>query len=348
MALSLAVVDDEGQGISATVRQNDSDVLIARQFRIERKIDSPELIKKNIAMAAFFLTKLYLETKGLSNRYVVELTNSPIFGLEHKSGLGSSAAATVAVVKSLFSVNGIDAYAHLETIHKLSQYSCAAFTNKIGSGFDVATCSAGHTIQYNRFIPSSIILPSDFKNVVETRSELLSSIEKPWSGLSVRPLSLPSQYDILFFKIEGGQTSTVSNVRTVAEWKGQHPVDYLELMRNQNGYEIEGVRRLLEEDSDGLRRCTHGAREIHRKLQELIAMSLAGFDPIEPEVLTRLIGFAESIPGIIVGRCPGAGGWDGLAFIIDKNQFDKNDIERIISKARGYDLTLTHLPLHLR
>lgn len=347
VSLSLAVVDDKGQGVTATVKESDSDVLVAKQFKIEQKIDSPGLIKKNIATAAFFLTRVYLEAKGVTNRHVVSLTNSPVFGIEHKSGLGSSAAATVAVVKALFSADRIDTYAHIETIHKLSQYGCAAFTDKIGSGFDVATCAAGHSIIYNRFSPSSIVLPSDFNNPTETTAKLLSSIERPWPGLLMRPVSMPSKYDVLFFNIEGGRTSTESNVRTVAKWKGQHPTEYAELMREQNEYETDGITKLLEEDNDGLRGCTHSAREVHRNLQELVAKSFVGLDPIEPEPLTRLMDFAEKIQGIVVGRCPGAGGWDGLAFIVDRDQFDQSGIDQIVAKARGYDLTLTHLPLHL-
>jgi ERG8-type phosphomevalonate kinase len=347
VSLSFAVVDDKGYGVTATTKENDSDFLVSKQFGIEQRIDSPDLIKENVATAAFFLTKLYLETKGVSKSYIVSLTNSPMFGLEYKSGLGSSAAAAVAVVKSIFSAHGIDTYGHIETIHKLAQYSCAAFTNKIGSGFDVATCSVGHTIIYNRFSPSSIVLPSDFNNAEETRTKLLSSMEKPWLGLLIRPLSLPSKYDILFFNIERGKTSTVSNVRTVAQWKSQHATEYAELMRMQNDCETQGIIKLLEKDDEGLRQCTHSARELHRKLQEKVAQSFAGLDPIEPEPLEHLIGFAETIRGTVAGRCPGAGGWDGLAFIIDRDRFDKGGIDQIVLKAKGYGLTLTPIPLHL-
>jgi len=347
ISLSLAVVDDKGNGVTATVEEADSDILIARQFGLEQKIDSPELIRKNIAASTFFLTKLYLKSKGFSNSHIVFLTNSPIFGIEHKSGLGSSAAATVGVVKSLFSANGLNSATHGEAIHKLSQYCGAAFTNKIGSGFDIATCSAGHSITYRRFNPSSINLPSDFKNATETTAKILSSIERPWPDLQTRLVSLPSKYDLLFFNIEGGKTSTVSNVRTVGEWKREHPTEYLELMKNQNADETEAIGRLLDGDNDGLRRCTHLAREIHRNLQGLVAQSYADLDPIEPEPLTKLIEFAEKIHGIVAGRCPGAGGWDGLSFIIDKDGFDKSSINAIVAKAKEYDLTLTHLPLHL-
>lgn len=347
ISLSLAVVDHVGNGVTASLEEADSDVLISRQFGIEQKIDSPDLIRKNIAASAFFLTRLYLESKGFSNSYVVSLTNSPIFGIEHKSGLGSSAAASVAVVKSLFSAAGVDSYTHGETIHKLSQYCGAAFTNKVGSGFDVATCTAGHTVVYNRFNPSSIILPSDFTNATETTAKVLSSIERPWPDLCTRPVSVPSKYGLLFFNIEGGKTSTVSNVRTVGEWKRQHPTEYLELMEKQNTHETEAIERFLDADNNGLRRCTHSAREIHRNLQAMVAQSDASLDPIEPEPLTKLIEFAETIHGIAAGRCPGAGGWDGLAFITDRDRFDMSSINSIVAKANEYDLVLKHVSLQL-
>ncbi len=347
ISLSLAVVDDKGEGVTGAVEQANSDVLVAKQFGLDMKIDSPELTRKNIAASTFFLTKLYLKSKGASSSQIVSLTNSSIFGIEHKSGLGSSAAATVAVVKALFFANGMKDIAHSDIIHKLSQYCGAAFTNKIGSGFDIATCAAGHSIIYKRFNPSSINLPSDFNNVTETTERILSSIERPWPDLQTQPVSLPSKYGLLFFNIEGGKTSTVSNVRTVGEWKRQHPTEYAELMENQNADEIEATGRLLDGDNDGLRRYTHSARDIHRKLQQVVAQSYALLDPIEPEPLTKLIEFAEKIHGVIAGRCPGAGGWDGLAFIIDKDRFDKNGIIAIVAKAKEYNLALTHLPLQL-
>ena len=347
VALSLAVVDEKGHGVTAQVRKHDSDTLVAEQFNIRQEIASPDLVKKNVAMSAFFLTKMYLRAKGASSRHLVSLTNSPIFGIEHKSGLGSSAAAPVAVVKAIFSAEGLDTYAHTETIHKLAQYSSAAFTGKTGSGFDIATCSVGHSIIYNRFNPASIALPESFSAATDAPAKLLASIEKPWPDLVVRPVTLPAKYGILFFNIEGGKTSTVSNVRRVAEWKGHHPSEYGELMSNQNEYETEGIRMLLERNDDGVRRFTNSTRELHRKLQAEVVKSSEGLDPIEPEPLTHLIDFAEGLEGIVAGRCPGAGGWDGVAFITDRDRFDEKGIGQIAAKGREYGLTLTHIPLRL-
>jgi phosphomevalonate kinase len=118
-------------------------------------------------------------------------------------------------------------------------------------------------------------------------------------------------------------------------------------MERQNAHETEAIGRLLDGDNDGLRRYTHAAREIHRKLQGLVAQSYPGLDPIEPELLTKLIEFGETIHGIVVGRCPGAGGWDALAFLIERDLFDKSSIDAIVAKAKEYDLVLKHLPLRL-
>ena len=166
-----------------------------------------------------------------------------------------------------FMYTALDNAERSETIHKLSQYCGAAFTNKIGSGFDIATC-AGHTITYKRFNPSSIILPSDFTNATETTAKILSSVEKPWPDLQTQLVSLPSKYGLLFFNIEGGKTSTVSNVRTVGEWKNQHSTEYRELMERQNATETDAIAKLLEGDNDDLRRCTHSERN-PQKITEL-------------------------------------------------------------------------------
>ena len=105
-ALSLAVADETGRGVTAEASRHQSNVLVSEQFSINQEIASADLIKKNVAMSAFYLTKLYLSSKGMSNRHQVSLHNSPIFGTAHKSGLGSSAAAPVAVVKALLAAEG--------------------------------------------------------------------------------------------------------------------------------------------------------------------------------------------------------------------------------------------------
>ena len=346
-SLSLAVVDGDGKGVIASVKENKKDVLIAKQFGIEKNISLDNFEKENVATTAFLITKLYLEEKGYANNFKVELNNSPAFGIKNKAGLGSSAAAIVGVVKSLFAANDIDLDAHLETIHKLAQYSYSVYSGKIGSGFDIATCSKGCTITYKRFHPSAIELPSSFDDRKTVVKSLLNSIEKPWDGLSIKRFTIPEKYYTLFFDIEGGQTSTISNVKAVMQWRKQNEKEYLNLINKQKDYEIKAIDALLKGDNAGLRLQVHKAREIHTTLQELVKASIPDFNPIEPEPLSKIIGIGESLPGIVGGRCPGAGGWDGLVFIIDKEYFVESDIEQIINVGKEFNLKMNHIPLRL-
>lgn len=344
-SLSFAVVDENVKGVTATAKESGDNVLISNQFNLQKTIDI--LYKENVATTAFFLTSLYLKSKGFTKNFTIELTNSPMFGIEHKSGLGSSAAATVAVVKTLFAGNSMDLDSNSDIIHKLAQYSYAVYSGKTSSGFDIATCAAGHTIIYKRFAPASIELPSDFKNNDGILSKLLASVESKWEGLSIETPSIPGKYNILFFNIEGGKTSTISNVKAVMSWKEKNQQEYLSLMRNQRDYETEAINALLKGDDILVMLQTHKTREVHKKLQELIKASVNDFDPIEPEPLTKLIEFAETLPGVVAGRCPGAGGWDGLAFIIDKENFDEKNVSKFIQKGEEFNLKLTHIPLKI-
>ena len=346
VGLSLAVFDGRGKGVTANSKEDSADMLVSNQFGIKQRISSFDLARVNVVTSAFFLTRLYLDSEGLNRRFLVETHNSPVFGNENKSGLGSSAASSVAVVKSLFLANELKGRKDGEMLHKVAQYSYAAYSKKVDSGFDIATCCVGHSIEYMRFDPREIDLPRE-PDSEDLEQKFLSSINKPWPDMSSKVVPIPSRYDMLFFNIEGARTSTLRNLRVVAAWKKEHGPLHGELIRQQNIYERKGIESFRRGDDEGLRHNVHGARGVQRKLQRLIATEGSGFDLIEPRPLSRLIEFGESYPGVVVGRCPGAGGWDGLAFVIDRNYLDEMPVRQMIQKARSLGLTLKPLQLRL-
>lgn len=345
-ALSLAVLDGHGKGVTTSVEKSKSDILSARQFGLREEVRSARAISKNVAASAFYLTKKYLESKGTTDSWRVEVTNSPMFGTRFKSGLGSSAASTVAVVKTLLAASGLDLRAQAETAHKLAQYSYAAYAGRVDSGFDVATCSFGSSIVYHRFQSDSITLPSNYESK-EVLNCLLASLGRTWQGMRVEPVSIPKRYSIIFFNIEGAKTSTISNVNAVMKWRTGHKKQYASLVRAQGEQEALGIQSFKRGDDDGLRAQTRMARGVQRTLQRLVASEVSGFDLIEPRQLTRVIDLGEKLPGVVVGRCPGAGGWDGLAFVVDTERFEERDCSKIISAAKSHGLTLTRAKLRL-
>ena len=345
-ALSLAVLDSRGRGVTASVERSASDMLVSEEFGIKKEIRSPEVVRENVAASAFYTAKTYLESKGLTGHWEVRVHNSPMFGRRFKSGLGSSAASTVAVVKSLFRASRLDLRSNGETMHKLSQYAYAAYAGKAESGFDIATCAYGGSIVYTRYLPGSIELPGSLV-ATEFLERLLQSLTGTWRGLRVKSARVPAKFSVLFFNIEGARTSTTGNVGAVMGWRATHARKYTSLIEAQKLHELAGIESFQRGEGEELRARVRMAREIQRKLQVLVAAERADFDLIEPPVLTKLIEFGESLPGVVVGRCPGAGGWDGLVFVTDEGELKEGTPSKIVTAAKGRGLTLTRVRLRL-
>jgi ERG8-type phosphomevalonate kinase len=345
VALSFAVYDRFGRGVTASSRRSATNMLISKQFGMSETIKTWDKARRNPVTAAFYFADLYLESKGYSGKFIIRMHNSPMFGLENKSGLGSSAASTVALVKVLFSANGLE-HEYSELIHKISQFSYAAYAGRADSGYDIATCSAGHSIVYRRPESGAITLPTS-RSRTQIEDNLFSSVERPWAGLVVKKASIPEKYDLLFFNIEGKRTSTYSNVGAVMSWRRRHLSEYSDLIHAQNSYEERGVELLLKGDDQGLRHYTRKAREVQRELQKAMTKSSIHFDWFEPPALSNTIDAAEALDGVVAGRCPGAGGWDGLAFIIDKGTFDEANKKAIVREADNEGVSLRQIRLDL-
>ncbi len=337
IALSIAVVDKSGKGVIAKYKTGERRI-ISPQFDLDIE---PSLETKQLIAYPYIVTETYLKAKRKwKNDVSVEVVNSKIFGnKDEKTGLGSSAAATVAVVKALFAANEIDINKNIETIHKLSQFSYAMFSQKVGSGFDIATSSFGKTIIYNRYAPQEIVLPTTNDNLSEG---IIRNVEKRWEWIKTKTFSFPSKYSVLFFNIKGAKTSTISSVKGVMQWKANNPEKYAQIINLQKTAEEKAINALSKTDDASIRKYTHEARNAHKLLQKETAALVKDFDPIEPEPLTKIIDESEKIKGVIAGRCPGAGGWDGLAFIVKKG-FE--DVDKIIEIGKKEGLKLEHTPL---
>ncbi|MCX6773503.1 MAG: hypothetical protein NTY68_00705 [Candidatus Micrarchaeota archaeon] len=222
-SLSIAVCDENGKGVTAEYEEGERKI-ISPQFGLDLE---PKLEDSQIVSFAYIFAEKYLSgCAKLKNNTKITLENSPIFGERNqKTGLGSSAAATVAVVKALFEANGLDSDAHVETIHKISQLAYAAYSKKVGSGFDIATSSFGKSIIYKRYDPAELKLPATFESE-EVEKSVKESVNKPWEWITATPFEFPRQYSMIFFNIKRGSTSTISSVKAVMEWKISNAEEY--------------------------------------------------------------------------------------------------------------------------
>ncbi len=319
LSLVIGVVDKNKNGVTAEIEEGRR--IISKEFGMDFE---PSEERKELVNIAYIITENYLKSKGFNKTAKIELKNSPIFGTkDEKSGLGSSAASIASVVKSLFLINDLDPNFHSETIFKLSQMAYAKYSGKIGSGFDIAVSSIGQTIIYNQYNPSELDLEGNFIEKIE------KNINKPWTWVKIERFNWPSNYSVLFFNVKGGKTSSIKAVKAFKEFKKKNPKKLNEILNEQMKGEKIAITGLKERNEKKIREGTHIARSAHKKLQEEIKKLIPNADEIEPKPLENIINESEKIEGVIAGRCPGAGGWDGLAFIVKKDFLNINDIIKI-------------------
>ncbi|MEM4360872.1 MAG: hypothetical protein QXV83_01885 [Candidatus Anstonellaceae archaeon] len=335
-AFSFAVLDKKNNGVNASFKLGRKRI-ISKQFGLNfepKKFDV--LVSYPYLFAEYYLKQIGEWKKDVE----ICLSNSKMFGPPNfKSGLGSSAAATVAIVKSLFLAQGLDIKNNLEIIHKISQYAYAAFSRKLSSGYDIATATYATSIEYKRFDPKLINIQKIFD-----MEYFFKTVNKNWNSLTIFPLSLPHSCSIVFFNFLGGSTSTSSNVKVFLKLKEKKHSLYFEFLRKQNEAEKKAIRAILKEDYSSARFYTHQAREFLNYLSLEAKKMSNNFDLIEPPKISRLVEEVEKLDGVIAGRSPGAGGKDGIAFLVKK---DFNNSKKIIQLARKLGLKLKEIKLNL-
>ncbi|MEW6035509.1 MAG: hypothetical protein AB1529_02760 [Candidatus Micrarchaeota archaeon] len=347
--LSIALLDKDSMGASATGTKGALRI-ISKEFGIDRELRAETPLAainsatggERIAVCAYATALAYLSEKGIRPEPVaIELENSPIFGAkDEKSGLGSSAASTVALIACALGENGIDINSERETVHRLAQVSHAVATGKVGGGFDIATSAYG-TIKYSRYRKGVIRINPESSDEASFRRDVLRIVAGEWPGLSIEPIPA-GKFDILAFNIKGAKTSTVCAVRALVKLAEYAPELYSTLLRAQAEGEAVVFRGLAEGDKAGVRGGMHMARAAQRRMSEwVVRVGMMFFDPIEPKELTAIIDEAEKLEGVVAGRCPGAGGYDSVAFLVEKA--DAKTISAIREIAKGKGLSLEHI-----
>jgi len=338
-ALSLAVVDENSNGVTAEYEEGDR-MIVAPQFGI---YSEPNLNDNQMVSFAYVFTEKYLSHCKKLKRYVkITLSNSPIFGTkENKIKLGSSAAATVAVVKALFEANGFDSSTHVETINKISQLAYSAYAKQVAPGYDIATSAFGTSMIYRRYDPSEIRIPASLEDE-EIDKSIKESVNEPWEWMKTTPIDFPKQYKLLFFGIKDGNKALKDTTASINEWKRSNAEEYKKIIKTQAKAETKAIDYFLRHRSAGIRKYTHKIREIQQALNQKIGITMKDFEPIEPEPIKNIIEEAEKLEGIVMGKCPGEGGYSRLLFIA-KRKFE--DISKIAEIGDRQGLKLNHIRL---
>jgi phosphomevalonate kinase len=260
----------------------------------------------------------------------------------HKTGLGSSAALTTALTASILAFyTGLTPgdQPPLKTIHNLAQAAHCAAQGKVGSGFDVATAVYGSCL-YRRFTPT--ILEKVGEPTSDGFGERLHrcvedlDLEQKWDvEIASHAVQVPNSLLLVMCDVDCG-SETPGMVRNVLKWRKENP--------DEAGLLWTALQQGTEDLCQELMRLTkiEGLSDTeYQKLGDIIQtirslvreMSQKSKVPIEPPVITELLDYCTSLPGVVGGICPGAGGYDAVAFLV-KN--DTEVVRALQSKLEGW------------
>ena len=109
-------------------------------------------------------------------------------------------------------------------------------------------------------------------------------------------------------------------VKRVFTWRNEDPDDanaLWSLLQSRNddlAARLRALGRARDELLGELASAIHAVRSLVRE------MSTKAKVPIEPGVQTPLLDACSSLPGVVGGVVPGAGGYDALALLVENNE----------------------------
>ena len=306
--------------VTATPKSDYSVILNAPQLNLSAKgtIDKDTgVINANVPeelrllKTAAEVASRYSYSKGAAIRGFSITTNSDkqfAYSLSEgkvvKSGLGTSAAVTVATVDSILNLFEENPNEN-DSLHKLSQISHSIATGKVGSGFDIAAATHG-SITYTRYSPEIIKgLPHEY-----VPNDLKDLVSKKWD-YSIEKLHLPDNFSMSFANF-GESMITTKAIGSISDFKVRDPDTYLSLVNeinHENITAIKALKKIKKGDYDSLE-TFRAAFERGRHLTKKLGM--LGNVGIEPDDCTDLIE-KSTTHGAYVAKLPGAGGKDAIA-----------------------------------
>jgi len=269
-------------------------------------------VERKLVVARFSATAAYAYAAALglplrSLSIVCETEGSQVAhavtGERVKLGLGSSAAACVAVIGAVLAAHGvaIDRKTFRASILKLALLAHGRAQGGRGSGIDVAAAMHGGLLEYARHDPKA--LPSADRSLVDL-------VRGPWPGLSLEPLPIPRGMRLLC-GFTGVPASTTDMIGRIEDWKRERPAEHDSFVRAS----LRAVRGL----SMALKRSDVQLilKQVGDARRALVLLGERAEAPIETPALARLADIAIEAGG--VGKLSGAGGGDcGIALAFDE------------------------------
>jgi len=213
-----------------------------------------------------------------------------------KTGLGSSATATVSTVASILRLHDIE---DIDLVYKIARYSHHEAQGS-GSGFDVSASCYGSEF----FVSQGELGDMDFIDYINSDIKLVKE-EYEWPYFLLPVVAFTGQ-----------SASTKKFVEHVMKYKNKHPTEYAEFMKDYNDLNMEVRKYMHGSDPKKIKFYLELSWKTRKKLGEL-----AGVE-IEPEKYTKLINEINENGALTCGLT-GAGGGDSLLALCTSTE-DKN------------------------
>ncbi|KAF7503165.1 hypothetical protein GJ744_004269 [Endocarpon pusillum] len=279
-------------------------------------------------------------TKGSFSKFGVTLANA------HKTGLGSSAALVTSITAALLGAfvphaTSSEFSSHQHVIHNLAQAAHCAAQGKVGSGFDVAAAVYGSCL-YRRFTPSLLEHVGDagsdgFGERLHRCVENLDS-HRPWDAEVLKQaVQIPRSLRLVLCDVDCG-SQTPGMVKKVLSWRKERPeeADLLWSALQQGTEDLcAELKRLAQLEAIKEIKCEN-LRDTILTIRSLIReMSNKSGVPIEPPSQTELLDACCTVPGVVGGVVPGAGGYDAVVLLVEDNEKALVDLQNLLSKWKS-------------
>ena len=224
---------------------------------------------------------------------------------ETKFGLGSSAAAIVAIHAAIRAFHGLlpSGVVEKDELFKLCLLTYFIIQNKSGSGIDIAASFHGGILRYSRFDPEWLL------SKLEDNFSPEDYIDLNWPNLSVEPLP---QFPELQLLLGWTQTpaSTAALIDQMTTFKKQVPSTYYTILNEISKLVKDFVKDWKKKNKTRILSNVQLNEIYLRKLGENSGI------PIETAPLKLLSQIANELGG--AGKLSGAGGGDcGIAICFD-------------------------------
>lgn len=335
----------------------------------------------------FYSYRKHIETKGLP------LTSSTLSSLPHfspitfnsigdstadiqvpevaKTGLGSSAAMTSAVVASVLHYLGAVQLTSsswqdpegLETVHAISQAAHSLAQGKIGSGFDVSAAVFGSQ-RYVRFSQQVLSSTQDSSKYMPMSEVAVSLLNERWDT-ERQEFALPPLLQLIVGEPGFGGSHTPSMVGAIQRWRKADPQKAEAVWTELGQFNTDVERGLfslktlakdhVQEYESALECCDDSTAEqwkekvkgeVHRLVVDALLVTRHAFlkvrallqkmgeaagVPVEPPPQTALLDATMNMEGVLFAGVPGAGGYDA-AFAITLRLPSRNRVEKLWSR----------------